>query len=426
MACGKVEKQDGEASLETPIVASSLAGDGFVCHAGGEPIALGAVTRLLLAPNGQRLAVERSGGVELVSLSDASSERLAGDEATLEGARWSYDSERLAYFAGSVPHVTSGAGAPEFVVEVELPKTAEPFSYRAAQWSRDGRQLAFISAHTGILADARGERFHIFSERMLETYAPPWTLAFSADGAFLAGLEQLAGDERSVVMLDTEALTTQQIVLGFHYTLAGWTADDAAVAVWANETELLPRDGSEPRTFPGYALPSPTKPEIAVPDQGLRIVDLSDGRERNLLYAEYSLSAFRWLADGQSLAVRGNSLENSGYLSAVDGNTLVSGFGVVGPDAWVALPELAHPESGVRTMNLYDARAKGAHFSMEFADERVGGELVGPSRVRWLTSGSLAFISKDELHLATRNGSSNRVLCTGVATLEPPQAGHLD
>ena len=164
MACGKVEKQDGEASLETPIVASSLAGDGFVCHAGGEPIALGAVTRLLLAPNGQRLAVERSGGVELVSLSDASSERLAGDEATLEGARWSYDSERLAYFAGSVPHVTSGAGAPEFVVEVELPKTAEPFSYRAAQWSRDGRQLAFISAHTGILADARGERFHIFSE----------------------------------------------------------------------------------------------------------------------------------------------------------------------------------------------------------------------------------------------------------------------
>ena len=424
-ACGRVEKQDREASLDTAIVASSLAGEGFVCRSGGEPIRLGQVGQMLLSPNGLRLAVMRDGGVDVVSLMDASSERLVGDDVTLEGARWSDDSERLAYFAGDVLSVTSGAGAPEFALQVESPNPVS-FSFRAAEWSRDGQQVAFIAAHRGILADARGERVRVFSEQMLESHGAPWALAFSADGKVLAGLEQLPGDERSVVMVNTEDQTTRQSVLGFHYTLAGWSADDTAVAVWTTETLLLPRDGGEPRSFPGYGLLSPTKPEIAVPSQGLRIVNLDDGSERALLYDEYNLQTFRWLADGQTLAVRGGLLENSGYVSAVDGNSLVRGVGVVGPDHWVALPELEHVESGMWTMNLYDSRAKGAHFSMEFPEAEPSGDLVVPSRLRWLDGSRLAYVSDDGLHLATRNDSSNRVLCTDVVTLVTPQAGHLD
>lgn len=427
LACGKVEKQNDDALLETSIVAGSLAGNAFICHRGGEPVALGPVAQMQLSPNGQRVALERDGGVDVVSLTDARSERLTGDDVTLTGARWSDDSERLAYFAGNVPRVTGGADAPEFAVDLELPEPAASFSFRAAEWSRDGKQVAFITAHTGILVDIQREQARIFSDQMVEAYGTPWPLAFSADGRVLAGLENLPEDQRSVVMVDTETLTTRQIVLGFHYTLAGWSSDDAALAVWTEGTVILPRDGGEPLTFPDYGLLSPTQPELAVPDQGLRIVNLVDGSERSLLAAEYRLLGFRWLADGTTLAIRGDLLEHSAYVSAVDGNSLVRGLGVVGPNHWVALHELDHPDSGIWTMNLYDSRAKGAHFSMEFPDEESAfGELIGPTRVRWLHDGRLAFVSDDGLHLATRDGSSNRVLCRGVNTLVTPQAGHLD
>jgi hypothetical protein len=425
--CGDYESGAHAGSAASLVVTVTEDQHTLLCSTRQKPVAFGIGSAWLESPDGQTLALARNGGVDLISLGDASSMHLFGDVPSLEGARWSEDSEVLAYFDRGVPMLARRDGSGGFSVPLELLGSSDSVGNQAAEWSRDGRKVAFATHGVGVVMDANGEGAHVFSKTMINGYGTPWMLAFSGDGLMLAGLEAENGTagKRNVVLVDTQSYDVREVEGIVHYALSGWMGDDSAVTLWDVNVQLwlLPRDGSAARVLPGWgSRPSPTNPQIALGGPGLHLIDLADGSERALLPEDWNVQAVRWSPDGETLGFLTTSEEHGGYISVADGKRLADELGVMGPDGWVALPDARRRTSGIVTQKLRGPAGAGARFALRPPDGT--DNLVVEWFTSWLPDGKLAFLSTDGVHIAAADGSSNRVVCPRSMALISAQGPH--
>ncbi len=253
--CGIAQHVEGEwdAVAEPRVIllrADETETKALVCSTAREPFSLGAVQNVLVSPDGHFAAIQREEGASILSLGTLKERPLPGEHASLDGAHWSRQENRLAYLADGVPWLASADGAWSKAVEVELPAAATDYEYQGAEWSEDGQQVAFATRRRGILTDRDGASVSVFSEKVVGPYGSPWALSFSHDGKTLAALqtEEPEAQQRTLLLLDLPSLTAREVDID-HYSLFGWASDDSGVTLMdvGVQIRFVPRDGASRR-----------------------------------------------------------------------------------------------------------------------------------------------------------------------------------
>jgi hypothetical protein len=350
---------------------------------------------------------------------DGTTHRLAGEGVTSAGMRWSNDGSRLAYFARGVPMIGSADGTGADAVEVELPPEPAGYYTRDAEWSPDDKQVALLTRGIGALLDARSGEAQVIS-RNVPPYGTPWPVAFSADGAVIALLEEDPDLERTVLFVRTDTLAARSSALVRHYSLFGWSIDrsfvvlaDTAFRLW-----LIPAESGDGIPLGGPGNLSPDAAEVAYADVEndlVRIVHLATMEDRTIAPQRGFSDSPRWSTDGTLLAYRFDDVAHRLDASA-DGAAVATIRGIFrfGPDGWVAAangPELATSRPGRDTSD-------GATFTAR-PEANLGAE------VSWLPSGDLAFIDDGALHIAAPGGSRDEIACPRSTQILPRQGNRI-
>jgi hypothetical protein len=402
--------------------------DAVVCSTAHAPVPLGLVDDATQSPDGRYLAAAREGSVDIVTLSDGGSITLPTG-ATLAGLRWSQASDRLAFIADGAPVLAAPDGSKQVLLDV--PESQSPTAiFEQAEWSSDGRRVAFVTGGLGIVAGADGANARVFSESMVGPYGTPWGVAFSPDGKYLAGLEttEPAGKTRAVIVLELDTFTTRRFEDIPHYSLTGFLADSSAFGLWdvGARLWLIPTGAGEPQQFGNWGTrQSPVTREVALAEPGLPILNLDDGTSHELLPDGTDVQGVVWSLDAEIIGYLAVSSVSSGYLWTADGKRITDRLGIMRDDGWVALPDSGSP-TGVDTLDLRGDPSVSHHFRMLPATKYAAdGYSINTSNVAWLLDGRLAYLSADGLHVAAKDGSTNKIAGPAADYLVPLQGPRL-